>query len=145
MEPPTTQNDTNFKKIKISAGIIFSNPNWSVTGDGGFKFANIQGMALNHLGYVLEGKKYDGSTGSGIKGQILLYTHPSPMVYSGGEDSGGNELTPAFTYNVNSFAALTGSGYGDYEFICDENIDASIVSGTTFYIDFKIDSSLLTK
>ena len=81
-----------------------------------------------------------------MKGQIIVYTpstETDSKIYKGGIDSQGNTKAPLQTLNVLSYNG-NGGGFGSYQFLCNETINSAIINSGTFYVDFKVDTSLLS-
>ena len=76
----------------------------------------------------LEGKKYDGNPGSGIKGQIIVSGGATAATYNVVSYNGFNSSTMTWDVEINETPLLSGNG----------------IAGTNqFYIDFKVDSANL--
>jgi hypothetical protein len=124
---------TNIIKIE-PWNIIFSGsgtgPDWTTEtlSSMHFTWQDTSSNPDNDIGYVLEGKKYDGNPGSGIKGQIIVSGGATAATYNVVSYNGFNSSTMTWDVEINETPLPSGNGTG----------------GTNqFYIDFKVDSANL--
>ena len=124
----------------IFSGTSGTGPDWTGTLSSlNFTWQDGSSNPDNDIGYVLAGKKYSAATGSGNKGQIIIY-NSNPDVTP----------TPTYTntYNIVSYRSVTPtSSLTEWEVgldrVWDSATKGSGYSGNQFYIDFKVDSANL--